>query len=141
MSADDQRLLVGSVREADVCINMASTMSLDAAAVDTPVVCVGFALPPGSAEDQFCSDVYSTDHFAPIIESAGVRLARSLDELVGLAAGYAASPDQDRDARRRLVQTEIGVVDGAAAGRVAAAIAGIARAAASRGGRGKTAAP
>src|SRR5258705_9785358 len=37
---EDQAFLVNTLRHADACINMASTMSLDAAVVDTPVVCV-----------------------------------------------------------------------------------------------------
>lgn len=135
MAPDDQRLLVGTVREADVCINMASTMSLDAAAVDTPVICVGFALPRGSAEDRFCAAVYSTDHYAPVIASGGVRLACSLDELVSATAEYVGDPGRDREARARLVRAEIGTVDGASFSRVAGAIASAARSVAGSGAR------
>jgi len=44
-------------------------MSLDAAAVGTPVVCVDFGDHPQG---------HAMDHFRPIVESGGVRLAVNL---------------------------------------------------------------
>ena len=123
VTPDDQRRLVGALREADACITMASTMSLDAAVVDTPVVCVAFALPGGTEEDRFCHEVYASDHYAPIARSGGVRIAGSLDDLVRESAAYLADPGRDRAARAALVRQEVGVADGQAAERVADLIA------------------
>src|SRR5439155_22172906 len=74
-TAQDQARFVSTIAHADVCINFASTMSLDAAMVDTPVVCAAFGIGRDRAEDRFCREVYRTDHYRPIVESGGVRLA------------------------------------------------------------------
>jgi hypothetical protein len=124
---EDQAFLVNTLRHADVCINMASTMSLDAAVVDTPVVCVAFASERGGAEDRFCKQVYHTEHYQPLIESRGLRLAWDLDQLVAEVSAYLQEPERDYVTRHELVRQEIGQVDGHARERVAALIARISR--------------
>lgn len=117
---DEQARLIGLLLHADVCLNTASSISLDAAAVDTPVVCVTFAGQRGGEEDRLCRDIYHTEHYGPVAASGGVRLAGDLDELVAETAAYAQQRARDADARRRLVDNEVGPVDGRAADRIAA---------------------
>jgi hypothetical protein len=124
---EDQALLVNTLVHADTCINMASTMSLDAAVVDTPVVCVAFAGERGGAEDGFCRQVYRTEHYRPLIESGGLRLAHDLDQLVAEVSAYVQNPERDYLSRQELVRQEIGQVDGHASERVAALVARISR--------------
>ena len=117
-TVEAQAKLVSAVAHADVCVNMASTMSLDAAVLDVPVVCVGFALQHGSVEDRLAAACHRTTHYEPVIASGGVRLAGSLNELVGEIAAYVMEPVRDRDARTRLVTELCGPVDGGAASRL-----------------------
>jgi hypothetical protein len=121
----DQARLVSTVAHADACVNMWSTMSLDAAAVDTPVICVSFAGERGGLEDRFCRMVYDTEYYRPIIESGGVRLASDLDQLVAHTVAYVSDRSVDREARARLAATECGELDGRATDRLAALIARI----------------
>ena len=121
-SEEAQARLVSTLAHADACLNMASTMSLDAAVLDTPVVCVGFALPEGSLEDWLAAACYATTHYAPIAASGGVRIARSLDALVAETAAAVIAPARDRAARARLVDDVCGPTDGRAAERIAALI-------------------
>lgn len=120
--AGGQALLVNLLRHADVCVNMASTMSLDAAAVGTPVVCVGFAVGE-AAEHAYCRDVYRADHYRPIVESGGVRVAQDLNGLLEACAAYVRHPALDAEARGRLAAAECGPVDGRSATRLADLIA------------------
>ena len=122
-----QAFLVNTLLHADACLNMASTMSLDAAVVDTPVVCVAFAGERGGAEDRFCRQVYQTEHYRPLIESGGLRLAQDLDQLVAEVSAYLQKPERDYLGRQELVRQEIGQVDGRARERVAALVARISR--------------
>lgn len=115
----DQARLVSVLLHADVCVNTASTISLDAAAVGTPVVCAAFAGKPGGLEDRVCREGHESAHFRPIIESGGVRLARNVRELLGEAAAYVRNRERDAEGRRRLVAEECGTVDGRAARRIA----------------------
>ena len=112
----DQAKLVSTLFHADVCLNTASTMSLDAAAVGTPVVCVDFGDHPQG---------HAMDHFRPIVESGGVRLAVNLGELVAEIVAYVRDRSRDDVERRRLVSQECGPVDGRCAERVAQVIADI----------------
>ena len=128
--ASDQARLVSTLAHADVCLNTASTISLDAAAAGTPVVCVGFAGRRGGKEDELCRDAHFTTHYQPITESGGVRLVRDMGELVNAVATYVRDRSQDAAARQRLVVAECGPVDGRAAVRVAkliAALSGVSR--------------
>jgi hypothetical protein len=116
---DDQARLVSSLAHADACVNMASTMSLDAAAVDTPVVCIAFSAHPGTPEHRFGVECYGTDHYRPIVATGGVRLAHDMDQLIVELVAYAADRSRDRGERARLVARECGAVDGRSAERVA----------------------
>jgi hypothetical protein len=118
-SEEDQARLVSTLSHADACLNMWSSMSLDAAAVDTPVVCVAFAGESGGAEERFCRMVYEADFYRPIVASGGVRMARTMDQLVQETADYAGDPSRDRAARARLAADECGPLDGKSAERLA----------------------
>jgi hypothetical protein len=118
-TVEAQAKLVGSVAHADVCVNMASTMSLDAAVLDVPVVCVGFALTRGSTEDRLAAACHATTHYAPVVASGAVRLARSLDELVQETIAYVRDGARDSVERRRLVSEMCGPADDAAGARLA----------------------
>ena len=121
-----QARLIGSLAHADVCVNMASTMTLDAAVLDTPVVCVAFAARAGSLEHWLAGSCYETSHYAPIAASGGVRVARSMDALVQETAEQVLHPEHDRLARARLVADLCGPVDGASADRLAGLIRSLA---------------
>ncbi len=118
-TAEAQARLVSSMLHADVCLNMASTMSLDAAVLDTPIVCVAFAHRPDSEEAWLARACYRTEHFEPVAASGGVRVARSAEELVQHTASYVEDRGRDREGRARLVRDICGVTDGRAGQRVA----------------------
>ena len=124
---EDQALLVNSLLHADVCINMASTMSLDAAVLDTPVVCAAFAGQSGGAEDRFCKRAYHTEHYRPLVESGGLRVAENMDQLLAEVSAYARNRERDGSGRQQLALREVGQVDGHASERVASFVAGISR--------------
>jgi O-antigen/teichoic acid export membrane protein len=118
-SADEQARLISSLTHADVSINMWSSMSLDSAALDTPVVCVAFSGAGRGPEQRFCRDAYGADFYQPIVDSGGIRLAGDMDALVRETAEAVATPGRDRAARARLAATECGPLDGGNAARIA----------------------
>jgi len=124
---EEQTYLVNTLLQADTCVNLASTMSLDAAVLNVPVVCVAFAGQHGGPEDRFCKRVYETEHYRPLIQSGGVRLAKDMDQLLAEVAAYVREPTRDEQSRKVLIQSEVGEVDGRASERVAALIARITR--------------
>lgn len=117
-SADDHARLTSSLAHADGCLNIASTLSLDAAILDRPVVCIDFTHEPESPRDMLYAE-YGAEHYAPLVASGGIRLAHDWPELLDLMEAAIAAPERDRDRRARMVEGECGPVDGHSAERVA----------------------
>jgi hypothetical protein len=117
-SRDDYARLTSSLAHADACVNVASTLSLDAAILDRPVICLDFTAEPDSPRDMLYAE-YDAEHYAPLVASGGLRIARSWCDLLDQMELAIASPERDRAARARMVEEECGVVDGCAAHRVA----------------------
>lgn len=114
-SADDVQFLANLTRHADVNVNLASTMTLDFAIHDRPVVNIAFdvAQPPifGKSLWEF---YYQFDHYRPIVEIGAARFARSRDELAQHINTYLENPALDRDERRQLVELEVALPIGQA---------------------------
>jgi hypothetical protein len=106
---DDVQFLTNLTRHADLNINVASTMTLDFAVQDKPVVNVAFdvATPPPFGVPLW-DHHYRFEHYRPVIEFGAARFARSVAELYTHVNAYLADPSLDRLARRKLVDFEIG---------------------------------
>lgn len=79
---DETDKLSSLLTVASVCVNTASTMTLDALLAGTPVVNVAFD--PGEEDPPAWQSVvryYQYDHFSTLTRSGRLRLARSQDEL------------------------------------------------------------
>lgn len=125
VGSDDQRLLVSTIAHSQLCANMCSTMALDAAILDRPVIGVAFASVPGSPEEGIYRQTYHLHHYKPLVESRGLRIAHDLDEMMDLVAAALDNPERDQEYRAEMVRRECGVVDGCAAERIAAVISRI----------------
>ncbi|MBL8291800.1 MAG: hypothetical protein JNN08_08185 [Bryobacterales bacterium] len=107
-SAANMREFCMLVRNADLVVNCCSTMSIDAAICDTPVICLDYVLPPF---EDFASHVhryYQWDHYKPLIATGGIRLAASPEELLSFVRQYLADPSLDREHRAHLVSQTCG---------------------------------
>ncbi len=114
-SADDVQFLANLTRHADLNINLASTMTLDFAIHDRPVVNIAFDMsdPPPHGKPLW-EYYYRFDHYRPIVEIGAARFARSCDELAEHINAYLENPSLDRDARRKLVELEVALPIGRA---------------------------
>ncbi|MGZ4704342.1 MAG: hypothetical protein ACXWCM_05685 [Acidimicrobiales bacterium] len=114
---------------ADVNVNMASTMSIDFALRDTPVVNIGFDHHP---EDHRAGRYYRFTHYRPVVELGAVRVAGDAAQLAEQVSRYLREPELDRDGRQALVDLELGVPMGRSSAAVVAALEAIADRCASR---------
>lgn len=99
----------------DVTINAQSTMSIDAAALDKPVINICF---DGYQKLPYIKSIrrlYDMDHYRPIVESGGVRQVWSESELIGWLNKYLADPSLDRAGRERIVSEQCFISDGRSA--------------------------
>lgn len=117
---DDVSLLIHSLAFSDVVLNVVSTLSIDAIAFDRPVVNVRFEADP-DCPPKFSQELMlpEHDHFKAIEATGGVRLAWSMDELIGAISTYLENPQLDAAGRARLRREQIELLDGGAGRRVA----------------------
>lgn len=115
------RDLVSSVRHADVHVNAASTMSIDACVVNRPVVNVAFD-PVDAYRSTLIGQYYRLAHYRPVVEMNAAVVARSMAELVAAVREALERPELRREGRAALVDLQIGRADGRAATRAGEAL-------------------
>lgn len=126
---DEEKIIdwVNTFRHADVVVNFSSTVTVDAAIFDRPVVNLDFDPAPGSPDRQLYHEVnHVWTHFRPLAESGGISLVRSLDEMTDAVRKYLAHPELHREGRRWIASHVCGFTDGHSGERMADAIADLA---------------
>ena len=122
ITADDMKHLADSLFFSDVTINICSTLAIDAAAFDKPVINVMF---DGWATKPYIESIrrfYDHDHYRAILRSGGVRVARTPEELVEHVSRYLENPSLDHEGRARIVREQCWRMDGQAGARVSAVL-------------------
>lgn len=120
---DQIREWINTFRHADVVINLSSTVTIDAAIFDKPVVNLDFDPQPTGADQQLIKDVnHKWNHFKPIAESGGVWLVNDFEEMARAVKTYLENPALHKAERRRIVEYVCGYIDGKCGERMAAAI-------------------
>jgi hypothetical protein len=109
-SPEDVAILTNLTRHADVNINLNSTMTLDFAIHDRPVVNLGFDLrtPPPFGQPLW-DFFWQFEHYRPVVDLGAARCARTPDELADALNAYLDDPSLDRQGRRRFVELEVGL--------------------------------
>lgn len=77
----DLHLFSYLLQSASVILHVASTVSIDAAIANTPIVCLGFH-PEDTLENIKYHDYHFTNHYRAIIDSEAVALAQDMDSLI-----------------------------------------------------------
>lgn len=114
---------VNTFRHADVVVNLSSTVTVDAAIFDRPVVNLDFDPQPGRPDQELVKDVnHKWNHFKPIAESGGVWLVNDLDELENAVKAYLENPKLHRPERRWIAKYVCSHLDGRCGERMADAI-------------------
>ena len=121
---EDVRVLTSLTAVADVNVNMASTMSIDFALRDTPVVNLGWDHDPEAGR----ADAYYTfEHYRPVVELGAVRVARDVNELAAQLSAYLGDPSLDSTGRQALCDLELGAEVGASSAAVVDALTSVSR--------------
>jgi hypothetical protein len=123
---DDLALLGNTLRYAKATLTIASTVALDSAIVDTPIVCLGFHPNTGSPEDKFYHDAHFSHHYLPIMQTRAIPLATNIESLKRLLADAIENPAALKAERAGLVAEICGAVNGQSAERIAEVIQKIA---------------
>jgi hypothetical protein len=119
VTEDSQQHLADTLRHSDVIVNVASTIAIEAAIFDTPVVNIAFDGESPSDFAQSARRYYRFTHYTNITRHHAVRVAETPDQLVEMVGTYLEDPAIDREGRRRVVLEQCQFADGRAAERVA----------------------
>lgn len=114
----DMRFLTNLMKHADVVINTGGTVSLDAIAFDTPVICLGFdgdRTPPKT--DRIILR-YEWEHLSPLVKAQGVWLVQSYAELDRAINAYLRDPTLHSRGRKIVRREHLEPFDGRASERL-----------------------
>jgi hypothetical protein len=124
-SQDERQIAewVNTFRHAAVVVNLSSTVSVDAAICDRPVVNLNFDPSPERSDEQLIKEINDDwTHFSPIAKSGGVWLVNGIDEMLHAVRTYLAKPELHRDGRRWISKYVCEYLDGACGARLAHAV-------------------
>ncbi len=120
---DDNAYLINSIFHSELLVTGASTMAIDGAILDKPIVCVAF---DGVTEEKNVDyyesvkrfyDLYT--HFEDLMEMKGVKIAYNKEELVAGVKAYLHDPSVDKEGRARIKDRFAYKIDGLSASRLA----------------------
>ena len=117
----DEQMLIDSLANADVVVTGQSTIVIDAAAFDRPIVIIRFDEKKRAYWDSV-RKYYDYEYYLPISSSNGVRFADSPNGLLSLVEQYLNDPDIDRSGRERIIREQAFVLDGRATERLSRAV-------------------
>ncbi|MFO0718736.1 MAG: CDP-glycerol glycerophosphotransferase family protein [Candidatus Paceibacterota bacterium] len=115
--------LAASIYYSDVVVTGASTIAIDAAVLDKPIVCIGFdGKTPLKDVDYWESverfyDLYT--HFEELMDANGVKLAKKQNDLAKYINEYIESPQLEAEGRKKIIERFVAPFDGKASVRLA----------------------
>ncbi len=114
---------INTFRHADLVINLSSTVTIDAAIFDKPIINLDFDPQPGQTDQALIYDInHRWNHFKPVAESGGVWLIKNFDELTVAVKSYLQNSSLHRAQRKQIVRYVCEYIDGRCAERMAQAI-------------------
>ena len=117
MSRKDDLHLVESFYHADVVVTGPSTVCIDVAVFDKPIIFINFDDKKRKYSDSV-SRYYDYNHIKEITKTKGVKLASSPEELKFLVKSYLDESSLDKDGREAIVKEQTYLMDGQATERL-----------------------
>ncbi len=118
---------VSALCHAAVIVNSSSTLTVDAAVLDRPIVCLAYdVVPDPKFPEGFSWVATKMTHFAPLVATGGMEVVRSVADCVDAIVQYAADPSRHREQRKQIAAIVAGVADGGAGRRLAAEVMNLA---------------
>ena len=120
---DNTRHLGRTMAFSDVVINIASTITVDAACFDTFTINVAFDIKPcGNEYFGTVARYYQYTHYNLVVETGAAALVSSPQDFLAAVREYLVDPARDRAGRALLLRNQVGELDGQAWQRTAAAL-------------------
>lgn len=111
---------INAISHAAVVVNTASTLTVDAAILDRPIISIGYDLELDTLYPEGRAWTYNHSiHFGSLVATGGVSVARSEVECIGCIERYLEHPEYDQEGRHKIVKQVTQYVDGRAGDRLA----------------------
>ena len=107
------------MKHSDVVVNLASTITIDAALFDTPIICINFDFFGQRKLKHSVKKFYQFDHYAKLAKTKGFTLANSLDDLVNKINYQLSNPNHLKPERLDIVKQQCMYTDGKSGARIA----------------------
>lgn len=119
----EETILAGNLmRHADVVISPGSSMVVEAAIFDTPVVVPIFNEYMPEVFEKYFQQTWISKHFGHIYRNNWVSIAKQPEEMISAINTALTNPDWYQDGRRQIRENILGPLDGKATERFASAI-------------------
>ncbi len=107
------------MKHSDVVVNLASTITIDAALFDTPIICINFDFFGQRKLKDSVKKFYQFDHYAKLAMTKGFTLANSSDDLIKNITYQLAHPKNLKKERLDIVKQQCKYTDGKSGARIA----------------------
>ena len=116
---DEMHGLMAMLRASALCINIASTTSLDAAACGLPIINVVF---DGYEDEKYSNSArrfYDFTHYQDVVKTGAAKMVSNEQELIHWINRYLEEPWLDQEKREELISEQCWKLDGESSERVA----------------------
>jgi hypothetical protein len=125
-SQEDIMIQMSSLAHCEVHINVCSSMTLDGAMFDRPQIGPRFVPGATVSENSRIKGMYKQEHWLPIAASGGLITVDSAEELLLATAQALQHPEEESDARQRMIKDVLTYTDGQSSQRLVDAVAALA---------------
>ncbi|MBU0750272.1 CDP-glycerol glycerophosphotransferase family protein, partial [Patescibacteria group bacterium] len=117
--SEETTALMETLKWADVLIQSGSTMAIDAACFDTPIISLGFDGYIENEKLEFSNRrLLIKDHYQRILDTGGTKEVYTEKELISAIQEYIRHPEADKAGRARIVDEQCYRLDGKSGRRV-----------------------
>jgi hypothetical protein len=116
---EDMYGLAETLYYSDVVVNIASTITIDAAAVDRPIVNASFDGKSVKPYEKSCRRYYDFNHYKHVVNTGGIKISDNAEQLVKDIQSYLDNPEQEKEGRERIRQEQCYRLDGKCGERIA----------------------
>ena len=101
-SWDEMKNLGNELKQSDILVTYASTLSLEAAILDTPVININYRSKQEPNDGPFMGTFYQSSHYSRMANSGAIKFAHTKDELRALINRYLENPAYEKEERAKL---------------------------------------
>lgn len=119
MNYDDNQHLLDTLYYSSIIICPPSSLSVDAAVFDLPIINLKFPYKGKRFDRQNINLFYEADHYKKLIKTKGVKIVESTKELVEWINIYLKNPKIDSEKRQKIIEEQCQYIDGKSGQRMA----------------------